>query len=336
MSVTLKELAEYCGLSMSAVSKALNGYSDISEATRTAVLRAAKELDYHPNAHARALKSGCSYNLGVLCNDDSQSGLTHPFFSVVLEHFKREAERLGYDITFIGHHMGNGRITYLDHCRYREVDGVCVTCTDFTQDEVVELVHSNIPVVTIDHPFEGVPCVYSDNESGVRQLMEYVYTLGHRRIAYLYGEESAVTDARRASFDKTARELGLSIPPEYLIRCRYTTPGLVYEAMAKLLQLPERPTCVMICDDYAAMGALRACAENGLRTPEDISLTGFDGIELMQAFSPRLTTVSQDAPSIGKTAAQQLIALVEGREPAPAQAIPCRVLPGETVKRLIP
>ena len=93
MGVTIRDLAEHCGLSVSAVSKALNGYSDISEATRQAVMAAVRELDYHPNAHARALKSGRSYNLGVLFSDDSQSGLTHPFFSVVLEHFKREAEQ---------------------------------------------------------------------------------------------------------------------------------------------------------------------------------------------------------------------------------------------------
>ena len=136
MSVTIKELAEYCGLSMSAVSKALNGYSDISDSTRAAVLKAAKELDYHPNAHARALKSGRSYNLGVLFSDDSQSGLTHPFFSVVLEAFKKEAEDNGYDITFIGHRLGQSGVTYLDHCRSRELDGVCVANTDFEADEI--------------------------------------------------------------------------------------------------------------------------------------------------------------------------------------------------------
>ena len=102
MPATIRDLARHCGLSVSAVSKALNGYSDVSDETRQAVMKAAQELDYHPNAHARALKKGRSYNLGVLFSDDSQSGLLHPFFSVVLESFKKEAEAAGYDITFIG------------------------------------------------------------------------------------------------------------------------------------------------------------------------------------------------------------------------------------------
>ncbi len=186
MGVTIRDLAEYCGLSVSAVSKALNGYSDISEATRQAVMNAVQELDYHPNAHARALKGGRSYNLGVLFSDDSQSGLTHPFFSAVLEHFKREAEQEGYDITFIGHRMGNGRVTYLDHCRYREVDGVCMACLDFDDAEVREVAESELPVVTIDRRFQGVPSVMSDNEGGIRALMDYVYSLGHRRIAFVH------------------------------------------------------------------------------------------------------------------------------------------------------
>ena len=334
MSVTIKELAEYCGLSMSAVSKALNGYSDISDATRAAVLRAAKELDYHPNAHARALKSGRSYNLGVLCSDDSQSGLTHPFFSVVLEYFKREAERLGYDITFIGHRMGNGRITYLDHCHYREVDGVCVACTDFTQPEVVELVNSAIPVVTIDHGFDGMPCVFSDNESGMHQLVEYVYRMGHRRIGYIYGRNSAVTNVRLSAFQESARRLGLNIPPEYLACGEYTKPDQACEALAAMLKLTPRPTCVLVCDDYSAMGAFRACAEAGLRVPEDISLAGFDGIAQMQAFHPRLTTVYQDAPRMGREAARQLITLVEGGNPVLASSMPCRLITGETVRKI--
>ena len=334
MSVTIKELAEYCGLSMSAVSKALNGYSDISDATRAAVLRAAKELDYHPNAHARALKSGRSYNLGVLFSDDSQSGLTHPFFSVVLEHFKREAERLGYDITFIGHRMGNGRITYLDHCRYREVDGVCVACTDFEQPEVMELVRSAIPVITIDHNFEGNPCVFSDNKSGMHQLVEYVYRMGHRRIAYIYGGRSAVTNVRYRAFLESAQRLGLDVPPEYVVPGEYTKPDQVYRVMASMLRLKNRPTCVLICDDYSAMGALRACSEAGLRVPEDISLAGFDGIEQMQSFYPRLTTVYQDAPRVGQEAARQLVALVEDRMPAMDSVIPCRLIAGETVGRV--
>ena len=333
MAVTIKQLAQYCGLSVSAVSKALNGYSDVSDATRQAVMKAAQELDYRPNAHARALKSRRSYNLGVLFRDDNLSGLTHPFFSVVLEYFKQEAEQEGYDITFIGHHMGSGRVTYLDHCRYREVDGVCVACTDFYDPEIRQLVHSDYPVVTIDHRFEGVPCVFSDNTGGIRQLVEYIYSLGHRRIAYIHGHVSAVTDVRLETFLKTAEALGLTLPTEYIQACSYNDSEDARHSVRALMELKDRPTCIMICDDYAALGAFNAASERGLHIPEDLSISGFDGIAQMQAFRPRLTTVYQDAPQMGREAARLLISRIEGKDVPETLVIPTRLIPGETVAK---
>ena len=334
MPATIRDLARHCGLSVSAVSKALNGYSDVSDETRRAVMEAARELDYHPNAHARALKAGRSYNLGVLFSDDSQSGLLHPFFSVVLESFKKEAEASGYDITFISHRMGSGRLTCLDHCRYREVDGVCVACIDFEEDEVRRLIESDLPLVTIDHDFDGRACVQSDNGGGMRQLVEYVYGLGHRQVGYIHGPHSAATDARLTAFEETSRRLGLVQMTGYVDQAEYTNPQSVYEAAKRMLALPLRPTCILVCDDFSATGALRAAQEMGLKVPRDLSVAGYDGIAQMQAFSPRLTTVYQDAPQMGREAARLLISLGEGNGAPVINSVPTRLIRGETVSRI--
>lgn len=106
MAVTIKELSARCGLSVSTVSKALNDYPDVSEETRQQVRAMAHEMGYRPNAIARSLKIGRTFNLGVLYSDDTESGFTHSYFSPVLQSFKQEAERRGYDITFITHNMG--------------------------------------------------------------------------------------------------------------------------------------------------------------------------------------------------------------------------------------
>lgn len=335
MAATIRDVAKRCGLSVSAVSKALNGYSDISEETRWAVKRAAEEMDYHPNAHARALKAGRSYNIGVLFSDDSQSGLTHPFFSLVLESFKQEAERQGYDITFIGHRMGRGRSTYLDHCRYREVDGVCVACIDFHDPEVLSLAQSGLPLVSIDHRFPGRLCICSDNETGMRMLLEHAYSLGHRRIAYIHGPASTVTDVRLKAFCQTAERLQLHIPPEYLLQCEYTNPQSAYEATKRVLTLEDRPTCIFLCDDFSVTGAMRAAEKAGLRVPNDLSLAGYDGIQQMQNFYPRLTTVRQDAAALGRESAWHLIALIENEDGDHPEllTIPCALIPGQTVIR---
>ena len=334
MPATIRDLARHLGLSVSAVSKALNGYSDISDETRQAVLNAANELDYHPNAHARALKLGRSYNLGVLFSDDSQSGLLHPFFSVVLESFKKEAEAAGYDITFISHRMGSGRVTYLDHCRYREVDGVCVACIDFEEDEVQRLIESDLPLVTIDHGFTGRTCVQSDNQDGMRQLVEYVYSLGHRQVGYIHGPHSAVTDARLAAFEETSRRLGLVQIKGYVEQAEYTNPQSVYEVAKRMLALPLRPTCILVCDDFSATGALRAAQEAGLSVPRDLSVAGYDGIAQMQAFSPRLTTVYQDAPRMGREAAKLLISQIENDRVPYELCVPAALIQGETVQMI--
>ncbi|MBE0601316.1 MAG: LacI family DNA-binding transcriptional regulator [Firmicutes bacterium] len=333
MAITIRELSKRCGLSISTVSKALNGYSDISEATRERVIQEAKKTGYYPNLHARALKTKRTYNLGVLFSDDKQSGLTHPFFSYVLESFKKEAERYGYDVTFISHNIGENQMTYLEHCQYREVDGVCIACIDFLQPEIAQLINSDMHVVTIDHLFSSRTCIQSDNIGGVGQLVQYVYAQGHRKIAMIHGQRSAVTDTRMGSFYRTVGELGLSVPDEYIIQCEYSDPVSARAAVEKLLGLKNKPTCILLADDFASFGAYDAILGKGLQIPRDISIAGYDGIPVMQFMKPRLTTIRQDTAKLGAEAARRLVELIENPKTAIPEivTVPCTLIPGETV-----
>jgi len=336
MAVTIRELSRQCGLSISTVSKALNGYTDISEATREMVIREAKKIGYYPNVHARALKTKRSYNLGVLFSDDTQSGLTHAFFSFVLESFKKEAERYGYDVTFISHNIGESTMTYLEHCHYREVDGVCIACINFLDPEIAQLVNSDMQVVTIDHLFAGRSCIQSDNESGTKQLVQYAYDMGHRRIANIHGKRSAVTDKRLETFYRSLKELGVPVPDAYVLECEYNNPASVYQATKQLLAMPERPTCILIADDYAALGAYEAAQNEGLRIPADISIAGYDGTPVMQLMKPRLTTIRQDTTRLGADAARKLVELIENPKTTKTEilTVPCTLIKGETIGRL--
>lgn len=333
MAVTIKELSAYCGLSVSTVSKALNGYPDVSEETRHQVRAAAQELGYQPSAIARSLKTGRTFNLGVLYSDDSEGGFTHNYFSPVLDAFKSEAERRGYDITFITHHMGKTKMTYLEHCRYRNVDGVCIVCSHFEDPEVMQLVASPLPVVTVDHMFHNRTCIQSENRQGMAVLTQHIIDQGHRRIAYVHGGDATVTDIRLTSFLRTMSENGLGVPESYLVKSLYHDPAATREAVMQLLQVKPRPTCILMPDDYAALGGLEAIAAAGLHVPADISVTGYDGVAIIQRCNPRLTTVWQDTDRIGKEAARQLIHLIE--EPRTTYpeiiSIPSRLIEGETV-----
>lgn len=309
--VSMREIAKKCHVSVATVSKAMNGYHDISQETREMILKMAEEMGYYPNSSARALKTKKTYNIGVLFVDEAMSGLTHDYFNHVLESFKLEAEARGYDITFTNRNVANRWMSYYEHCKYRGVDGVVIACVDFYAAEVQELVRSEIPVVTIDHIFDERISIVSDNVQGMEELVTYIYEMGHRKIAYIHGCDSAVTKNRLASFYRTAKALGLTIPETYVLQSPYRNADKAQEQTSRLLDLADPPTCILYPDDYAALGGINEIRKRSLRIPEDISIAGYDGMEVAKIIQPSLTTVCQDTAMIGKLAAQKLIDLIE-------------------------
>lgn len=309
---SMKDISRVCGVSTATVSKALNNRSDVAEETKARICQVARELGYFPNSSARALKTKRTYNLGVLFVDEAQSGLTHDYFANVLNSFKKVAEEKGYDITFINAgRKQRTQMTYLEHCRYRGFDGVVIACVDFRNPEVEELVKSDIPLITIDHTFYGRAAVVSDNVKGMRDLLAYIVGRGHRKIAYIHGADSAVTRNRVSSFFRTAEELGIAVPEEYVREAAYRDTREAGAATEQLLALADPPTCIMYPDDFSCFGGINVIKEKGLRIPEDISVAGYDGIRIGRHIEPQLTTLRQDTAALGRKAAEILIDLIE-------------------------
>ena len=310
--VSMKDLAAACNVSIATVSKALNDQHDVSAKTKEMVRRKAKELGYFPNSAAKALKTNRSHNIGVLFVDEAQSGLTHDFFANVLDSFKRTIELRDYDLTLVNcSKVHSNSMSYLDRARYRGFDGVAIACIDFRDPEVVDLVDSNIPVVTIDYIFNNRIAVISDNVKGMRDLVTYVYQMGHRKIAYIHGNNSSVTNARVSSFFTTCTQLEIEVPDEYIKQADYRDTEGAYLKTMELLDLKDPPTCILYPDDFAGFGGMNAIRERGLRIPEDISVAGYDGIRIGRHIMPKLTTIRQDTKMIGKLAAENLIKLIE-------------------------
>ena len=309
--VSMKDIAKQCHVSIASVSKALNGYSDIGEDTRNLIIRTAHEMGYLPNSSARALKTKKSYNLGVLFVDAAMNGLTHEYFNHVLESFKYRAEEKGYDITFIAGNTAGQKMSFYERCRYRGVDGVLVACFKYYEEDIQDLIRSELPVVTIDHTFEGKIAVVSNNVQGMEELVSYIYSMGHKKIAYIHGDDTPVTRNRLSGFYRTTQRYGLEIPDEYVRASSYRDLEMAAKATGELLDLPNPPTCIMYPDDYAAVGGMNEIRERGLRIPEDISITGYDGIDLVRMMEPKLTTLCQDTRKIGRMAAEKLISLIE-------------------------
>lgn len=333
--VSMKDISIACGVSVATVSKALNDHADISRETKERIRRIAGEMGYLPNAMARALKTNRTYNIGVLFVDEAQSGLTHDYFSQMLDSFKRTVESRGYDITFLNRSGAGGlsRMSYLEHCLYRGFDGVVIACVDFHDPQVLELVRSDIPVVTIDHLFDNRINITSDNVGGMELLLRHVYKKGHRRIAYIHGADSSVTQARLTSFYRNAQLLGLEIPPEYVRESPYRDTGTAGRMTCGLLDLDTPPTCILYPDDFACFGGIRAIRNRGLRIPEDISVAGYDGIHIGRHIDPPLTTLRQDTEALGIRAGEKLVSLIEHPKTTLIEQVLIKgeIYPGNTV-----
>lgn len=334
--VTIRMIAKECGCSPATVSKALNGAEDVNAETAQRIRKAASQMGYLPNAAARALKTSRSHIFGVLIADFTNSGLTHEFFSRILNSFKRRAEELGYDIFFLSDHLGSWASSYVEHARYRNCDGIFIATALFSDPDVSELAICGIPVVTLDYLYANCGAVHSDNLQGMRDLVSYVYSQGHRKIAFIHGEDTSVTRVRVAGFYRACRDLGLSIPEEYVLTALYHDPDASASATKKLLSLPDPPTCILYPDDISYIGGMNQIVDMGLQIPKDISAAGFDGIKIGQMLRPRLTTIHQDAELMGVKAAEELAkAAEEGKLYIPSQTtIPCRLLPGGTVGKI--
>ena len=310
--VSLKDIAAACEVSTATVSKALRDQNDISEETRERIKQMADRMGYFPNAAARALKTNESKNLGVLYEEDAGKGLTHEYFSGVLQGFKMQAEELGYDITFINTHRGKQGMSYLEHCRYRNFAGVVIVCATYSDPEVLELLNSDFPTVTIDFVHHNCTAVISNNVQGMRELIEYIMDMGHKRIAYIHGQNySAVTKERVAAFYRVMEEHNLTVNDSYIKEGLYLEPEVAEQRTKELLQLPKPPSCIIYPDDTALIGGLNAIREMELRIPDDISVAGYDGTQYSQMLYPKVTTIQQDTSRIGKEAASRLISIIE-------------------------
>jgi len=333
--VTIRELARRSGVSVGTVSRALNGYTDVRPETRERIMRLASELDYTPAAAARSLVTQRSHVIGVFMETgEGHPDLQHPFFHEVLGGLKQRVGAGGFDLLLFASENpggGYGPHSYLKRARHHNVDGCALIGLDPTDQEVRRLVRGEIPCVAIDMELEGprTEVVMSDNEGGAAAAVRHLFDLGHRRIATVTGMiDSRPGIDRLRGYRAAIQELGLAYRDDYV---RY---GDFYaesgrEATAALLDLDEPPTAVFAAADLMAIGAIRATAERGLSVPEDLSIVGFDDIQLAPHVNPPLTTLRQDKLGLGAAAGDALVARIAGDPERPA----LRTLPVELVVR---
>lgn len=336
---TIYDIAKMAGTSAATVSKVLNNYKDVSPITREKVLAIAKEMGYIPNLTARSLKTNRSYLVGVVFSEDMGIGLEHQFFSVVLEHFRQHIGKYGYDTVFINNTLGTNKIGYLDHCKYRNVDGVFIITTHPGDVDVNKLVDSKIKCVTTDIVLENTPSIISENLEGAKMAIQHFYDNGHKRIGHIGGQKHSIAGMERyEGYKMGLEELGLELNEAYYIE----SPGFHYEVTYdKALEYLKRftkatiPTAIFAASDVMAIATIRALENNGYNVPEDVSVIGFDDIALAEYSRPALTTIRQKKDLIGITVADTLVKSIEGGELSTGIIrLPVELIVRDTVKNL--
>ena len=305
--VTLKDIAALCNVSVATVSRALNGLIDADSMTAKRILKAAHDMGYLPNAAARTLKTNRSYNIGILYEDE----IHHEYFSLLIDNIRKAAEKKGYDITFL-HKSSN--MSYYEHAKYRGLDGVVILQAAFHSPEIIQLAESDLPCVAIDYEYACCSCVVSDHFESMNALVRYAYDKGHRKIAFVHGQDGYITSQRINAFCAACAALGIKIPSDYLCAAAYHDPKAASLSTKTLLSLEERPTCIFYPDDYSCLGALTQLERAGLSVPDDITIAGFDGIMLAGVLRPKLTTYRQNVLQKGETAVSLLVEAIESTE----------------------
>lgn len=334
--VTLKDIARECKVSFSTVSKALKGSPEISIETTEFIKKKAQEMGYHPNIAARSLRTNRTYDIGVIFEDKTGAGFQHQYFATIISGIQKVAFQKGYEMTFVGGDSTKN-YDYYSHALARNYDGLAILSCDFTSSGITGLVKSEIPTVTLDYFYDlDHAAVMSDYTAGINELLEYVISMGHKKIAMIHGEKTWVTDERIQAFNKVCKAHGIDVPAEYFAEGLYHDPVTSSAATEVFLSLPEPPTCIFYPDDYAALGGIRELTSRGLTPGKDISIVGYDGIALTSMMIPPLTTYEQNGETIGRVMAEALINKIENPEnfEPKKEMITGRLIKGSTVVKL--
>ncbi|MGW6645871.1 LacI family DNA-binding transcriptional regulator [Streptomyces iakyrus] len=304
---TIRDVAERAGVSKSLVSLVLRGSDQVRPEKRDAVLRAAQELGYRPNAAARSLSEQRTRTVGVLLND-----LRNPWFVDLLDGLNSLLHANGLHMLLadarLNRRTGQDPADPLLDLR---VDGLVVVGT-LPDPAALGAVAERIPVVLAgsrEPAPPGVDVVAGDDERGARLVTEHLIGLGHRRIAHIAGY-GAVGELRRGSFEATMRRHGLA--ERAVVEPSDMTEEGGYRATVRLLSGPERPTAVFAVNDMAAIGVLSAAEELGLRVPRDLSVVGYDNTSIARLRHVWLTTVDNTSHEVGRRAARCLLERFEG------------------------
>ena len=329
--VTIKDVAQDAGVSVSTVSYVINNSGPVAPERRERVLESCRKLGYTPNSSARRLRGQFTSTIGLVVPD-----LVNPFFAMVAEGVEKQASERDVLVVFCAPEAGdNSESVNARLLRSQRLDGVVYLAGAATPlDSLVKLTSLG-PVVLVDEQLPGVtfPCVVADNRGGARLVAQHVIDQGHEQIGIIGGPSSLWTAVERlAGYQEAIKEAGIDESKITIVEGDYRMEsGKQLAARMLLGSALDRPTALLCANDLMAIGALEYARSVGMTVPTDMSVVGFDDLPIAELLQPRLTTVRQPARDMGYRAAQILLDLIEGSEPEPLEPLPVMLQIRESV-----
>ena len=311
--MSIRDVASRAGVSIATVSRAVNRIPSVDPELAKRVWKAVDDVGYVPNTQARALVSGRSRMLGLIV-----SHIANPFFPELVEEFENLAFAQGYELmTGCTNDEPAYTESLMQRMLQRSVDGVALMTLGIEDELAKKLAERELPLVFVD----AGSCLHNrrvlkvDYGEGIRQAVQHLAALGHRAIAFISGPlrmHSAV--ARRDAFLKSMAEMGLTVPDEHMVEGDHTMEGGM-GAMERLIAQGDLPTAVVCSNDITAIGVLHALYRADLNVPRDVSVVGFDDIQMAKHILPPLTTVQMPLKELAVAAIEALRAGVEKDHP---------------------
>lgn len=317
--ITIDAVARRAGVSISTVSRVLNGLDRVHPQTRQRVLEVVRELNYRPSALARGLAMQQTHTLGFIIPT-----LSDPFYFEIVRGVEEAAATAGYNLLVVSQLAASDERRYLRLFDERRVDGMVLVGVAVPPDELARLCAHRLPIAALQQELgEGVYTFLADNYGGAQALATHLLRLGYRRIAYIAGSDHTPDSAERLrGLSAALAEQGLAV--FRVARGDYSRAG-GRAAMLELLT-PPLPEAIFAANDQMALEAIAVLREHGLKVPEDVAVVGFDDIPLAHYVEPPLTTVRQPAYELGYRAAQAIIQALQQpgkpyREVLPTQLV---------------
>lgn len=329
---TLSDVASEAGVSPTAVSRHLNNRIALPQATRERIDAAIAKLNYRPNLLAKRLSTGRTEAIGLVTPE-----ISNPFFAELAAAVEADAQLHGYAV-YMSSTQGDRlrEIDAIQRLHDQHVDGLIMMTNQPDDGTLAALLSLQQNVVLLDEDIPGVllPRIFVENEQGGYLATRHLIEAGHRDIAIVSGPQNLMSvQERLEGFERAMAEAGLAVGDRRVLLGDYSREhGRI--AGAALFAGASRPTAVLACSDYIAIGILAVARQVGVRVPQDISLVGFDDMPFAELVDPPLTTVRQPITEMGRAAFRQLLALMNHTDVVPLTRLPVELIIRQSVRNL--